>query len=153
METIQSDNDFKVTLSRLPLAKQRLVGSLFLESVIDLTDSIKVRQALDITKNADASSDMLSNGFQSAKSAALETYTLCGRDADWLKQASHFVASAAAVCLTPEEQVCQSTGIAWTAATNARMARVCENIAHGRDEDNAEAVKQYEILQNYLGKG
>lgn len=153
MEAIRSDKDFKVALSRLPLAEQRHVGSLFVENVIDLTDSLKVRQALDIAKNADAGNDVLSTGFQSAKSAAMETYTLCGRDADWLKQASHFVASAAAVCLTPEEQVCQSTGVAWTAATNARMARVCENIALGREEDNAEATKQYGILQNHLDKG
>jgi len=65
--------------------------------------------------------------------AAIDSYTLCGRDADWLGQASHFVASAAAMCLTPEDQVAQCGDLAWSTAMNARMAKVCETIAHGHN--------------------
>ena len=150
MATIQSDTEFKSALSSLSLEQQRRVGALFVESVIDLSDNPKVRKAVNTASSTDLTVDEINDGFQAAKSAAIESYTLCGREADWLKQASHFVASAAAVCLTPQDQSSQCSDLAWSTAMNARMARNCESIAHGKESDHEEASRQYRILQTFL---
>ena len=152
MATIQSDTEFKSALSSLPLDQQRRVGTLFVESVIDLSDNPKVKKAISTAGGTDVTADEIADGFQAAKSAAIESYTLCGREADWLKQASHFVASAAAVCLTPDEQSAQCSDLAWSTAMNARMARNCESIAHGQESSHEEASRQYQILEAFLEK-
>lgn len=152
MPAIDSDTEFKSVLSGLPLNQQRSVGKLFVESVIDLSDNPKVKKTIDALGDTDISSDDIAENFQTAKSAAIDSYTLCGREADWLKQASHFVASAAAVCLTPEDQTSQNSDLAWSTAMNARMAKNCEAIAHGRESDNQEASRQHQILETFLEK-
>jgi hypothetical protein len=149
MTTIHSDAEFKAALSRLPLDQQRRVGKLFVENVIDLSDNPKVEQAINIADKADLSAAEIAEGFKIARVAAIDSYTLCGRDADWLGQASHFVASAAAMCLTPEDQVAQCGDLAWSTAMNARMAKVCETIAHGQGADDQEAERQYAILETF----
>jgi hypothetical protein len=151
MTAIHSDAEFKAALSRLPLDQQRRVGNLFVENVIHLSDNPKVKQAISIANKADLSAVDIAEGFKTAKAAAIDSYTLCGRDADWLGQAGHFVASAAAMCLTPEDQVAQCGDLAWSTAMNARMSKVCEAIARGQDADNQEAEKQYAILETFLG--
>ena len=151
MPSIHSDEAFKSALADLSLDQQRSVGKLFVDSVINLSESSKIKRAIDVIGNAGFSADEIAANFQTAKSVAIDSYTLCGREADWLKQASHFVASAAAVCLTPEDQLSQCGGeLAWSAAMNARMAKNCEAIAHGREYDSQEASKQYEILTTFL---
>lgn len=150
MTTIHSDAEFKAGLSGLPVDQQRRVGKLFVENVIDLSDNPKVKQAISIADKFDLSAAETAEGFKMAKAAAIDSYTLCGRDADWLGQASHFVASAAAVCLTPEDQVAQCRDLAWSTAMNARMAKVCETVAHAQGADNQEAEKQYAILESFL---
>jgi hypothetical protein len=150
MPSIHSDEAFKSALADLSLDQQRRVGKLFVDSVIDLSESSKIKRAIDVVGNAGFSADEIAANFQTAKSVAIDSYTLCGREADWLKQASHFVASAAAVCLTPEDQVSQCGELAWSAAMNARMARNCEAIAHGRQSENQEASKQHQILTTFL---
>jgi len=150
MATIHSDAAFKAALSRLPVEQQRRVGKLFVENVIDVSDNPKVKQAISIADKSDLSATEIAEGFKIAKAAAIDSYTLCGRDADWLGQASHFVASAAAVCLTPGDQVAQCRDLAWSTAMNARMAKVCETIAHEQSADNQEAEKQYAILETFL---
>jgi len=154
MPSIHSDTEFKSALSGLPLNQQRSVGKLFVGSVIDLSDSPKVKKAIDAIGDTDLSADDIAENFQTAKSVAIDSYTLCGREADWLKQASHFVASAAAVCLTPEDQVSQCGGtLAWSTAMNARMAKNCEAIAHGQESDSEEASRQHQILTTFLKTG
>ena len=80
----------------------------------------------------------------------MESYTLCGHEGDWLKQAGHFVAAAAAACLAPDDRVAACPDLAWSTAMNARMARVCEGVAKGKGTDGSEQDKQYEILESYL---
>ena len=150
MERIHTDNDFKRLLSGLSVKQQRRVGKLFVERVMELSDNPKVRNSLSPCDRDDASITDISDSFATVKSAAIDSYTLCGREADWLKQAEHFVAAAAASCLSPEEQTEQCKTLAWTTAMNARMARVCANIAHGVEADNSEAASQYEILAAFL---
>jgi hypothetical protein len=150
MTSIDSDTDFKAALGRLSLPQQRRVGKRFVESVISLSDNPRVSKAIAIAEDADATASELAAGFNAAKSAAIESYTLCGREADWVKQAGHFVAAAAAACLAPPEQAGQGNNLAWTAAMNARMAMTCAKIARGEADDHAEAENQYRILGEFL---
>jgi hypothetical protein len=99
-----------------------------------------------VAQDSGASTDALRDAFRTAKSIAVDSYTVCGSDTDWLRQAGHFVASATAACLVTEESEEQCRSIAWTAAMNARMARNCQLIAQGQDSNDAEAKAQYQIL-------
>jgi hypothetical protein len=150
MTSIDSDKDFKAALGRLSLPQQRRVGKRFVESVIALSDNPRISKAIGIAENTEATSGELAEGYNAAKSAAIESYTLCGREADWLQQACHFVAAAAAACLKPPEQAEQGNNLAWTTAMNARMAMTCAKIARGELDDHAEAEKQYRILGEFL---
>lgn len=150
MTRISSDTEFKAALSRLAIPQQRAVGRLFVDSVLNLSDDPRVGKALGSGNAAELSNDDIAAGFRSAKSAAIDSYTLCGHEGDWLKQASHFVAAAAAACLTPADQAEQCPDVAWSTAMNARMARVCEAVAQGKGTDESETGKQYAILQSYL---
>ena len=150
MTKIHSDVEFKAALSRLSLQQQRAVGRLFVENVLELSDNPRVAKALGTGNLADLSDADMAEGFRTAKTAAIESYTLCGHEGDWLKQASHFAAAAAAACLTPSEQAAQCRDLAWSTAMNARMARVCETVAQGKGTDESETQKQYAILESYL---
>ncbi|MCO6413821.1 MAG: hypothetical protein J5I92_13865 [Thiogranum sp.] len=152
MTSIQSDKDFKTALERLSLPQQRQLGKRFVESVGELAGNPRIGKVIAIAANPEATSAELAEAFNAAKSAAIESYTLCGRDADWLQQASHFVAAAAAACLTPSEQAGQSNDLAWNTAMNARMAAMCANIARGAQDDHAEAENQYRMLDEFLGE-
>jgi hypothetical protein len=147
MATIHSDADFRAALAGLSSAQQRALGKRFVESVGELIDNPKVEKALEVIEQPDISEQDLADACRVASAAARERYTLCGREADWLRQASHFCAAAAAACLMPQQQ--EDQGLAWNAAMNARMARVCEKIARGEDYDNAEVTRQYGILQAF----
>jgi hypothetical protein len=150
MTKIHSDAEFKAALAELSSQQQRAVGRLFVENVLALSDNPKVGKALGTGDPGDLTAEDIAEGFRAAKSAAIESYTLCGHEGDWLKQASHFVAAAAAACLTPSDQATQCKDLAWSTAMNARMARVCENVAQGKGTDESETQKQYAILEGYL---
>lgn len=150
MTKIQSDAEFKSALSALPVDRQRQLGKLFVEHVIRLSDNPVVGKTLTADDLAGMTEDEIAGAYKTTKSAAIDSYTLCGHEGDWIKQASHFVAAAAAACFTPGDQAVKCNDIAWSAAMNARMARVCENVAGGKGTDDSEAVSQYGILENYL---
>jgi hypothetical protein len=153
MTEISNDAVFREALDRLPVAQQRLVGKLFVDSVIDLADNPKIRSAVDNALAADSTQEDMRDAFRRVKALAIESYTLCGRDADWLSQASHFVAAAAAANLVPEDQETQCRNLAWATAMNARMARMCENIVRGTSGEGVEAQRQYRILEDFLAAG
>ena len=96
------------------------------------------------------SEDEINAAYKITKGAAIDSYTLCGHDGDWIKQASHFVAAAAAACFTPSDQAVMCNDIAWSAAMNARMARVCQGVAQGTGDDDSETTSQYQILNSFL---
>jgi len=150
MANIQSDTEFRSNLSSLSLGKQRRLGKLFIDHVLELSDSAKVKKAVAIAGETEPSATDIAEGYKAASTAATESYTLCGREADWRRQASHFVAAAAAACLSPEGKEQQCEDVAWTTAMNARMARVCEKIAEGEGYDNSEIGVQYRILEEFL---
>ena len=147
--TISSDADFKAILDELPLGRQRLVGKLFIEHVIDLTDDPRVRQATVLIDSSATSPDF-ADSYKVAKAAATDSYTICGNEGDWRKQAGHFVAAAAVSCLTPQPQSGREANLAWNTAMNARMARVCEKIEQGTSADDEEAEHQHRILESFL---
>ena len=150
MTSIHSDTEFRAALSRLSVEQQRRVAKRFLDSVNELSDNPQLDRVLARLEQADLSSEDIRDGFRVASTAARDSYTLCGREADWRKQASHFYAAAAAACLAPDDKEVQGDDPAWNAAMNARMARVCEKIAQGEGYDNSEVGKQYEILKTFL---
>jgi hypothetical protein len=150
MTTVQNDQQFKTRLGALSFTQQRRVGAMFVERVVDLADNARVRTAIAVAGNPEASSMEVDDAYKAARGLAVETYTICGEDADWLRQAAHFVAAAVAACLVPEHQTAQCRQAAWNAAVNARMARTCEHIARGETQDNRESEAQYGILEQFL---
>lgn len=150
MTKFQSDAEFKAALSALPVERQREVGKLFVENVIGLSDNPMVDKMLAAQNPADMSESEITAAYKTTKAAAIDSYTLCGHEGDWIKQASHFVAAAAAACFTPGEQAVKCNDLAWSAAMNARMARVSEHVAGGAGTGDSEAANQYAILENYL---
>ena len=147
--SISNDSEFKSALNKLTPAQQRMVAARFTENVLNLCKDPRVVAAVNAAKRPDISEAEITVVFQAAKTASVETYTQCGREADWRKQAGHFVAKAALTCVTPPER---AGNLAWNVAMNARMARTCETIANGQGTDNREAEQQYRILTEFLNQ-
>lgn len=144
---IYNDSEFKAQLSRLPVAQQRAVAAIFTENVLSLCTDARVKRAVEAAKHPDTSEKELTSAFQEARQASVESYTQCGQDADWLRQAGHFVAKAAMACVMPAGP---GATLAWEAAMNARMARNSETIAIGDGTGNHEAELQFHLLAEYL---
>ena len=117
--------------------------------MIDLCEDSRVKRAVEIAMDLDANPVDKEEAFRSAKAVAVKTYTDCGKDTDWMAQAAHFVAAAAAACLVPEAQQ-SSDNPAWKAAMQARMARNCELIERQDGGAHNEVEEQYEIAREFL---
>lgn len=141
---ISNDIEFKAALGKFAGARQRQIAARFAESVLALCTDHRLKTAIGSAKRVDATKDELATAFQSAKAASVDSYTQCGHDCNWNKQASHFVAEAALACFRPGDNP------AWDAAMHARMARTCEGIANGEGTDNTETAVQYRILAEFL---
>lgn len=144
---IVNENEFKTALAGFSIPQQRQVAARFAESVLPLCHDARIKGAINAAKRADITDEELAALFHAAKTASVESYTQCGKEANWLGQAGHFVAEAATACVTPQEQ---ADNLAWNAAMHARMARTCESIATGQGTENSEAEKQYKILEEFL---
>jgi hypothetical protein len=145
MPTISNDQDLQDALNQLNGVRQRIMGAKFSKSVIHLCQDARVRRALDVAQNPDASDAELQDALKAAKGYAAKTYTACGRDTDWLAQADHFVAAAATAALTPAAQLPERSNPAWKAAFQARMAKNCEMMEVEEGETETEAERQYRI--------
>ena len=150
MASISTDQEFKKALDQLSSAQQRVAGALFVERVLELCDDARVRRAVDVAKNINAQEGELDGANREAKSAAVESYTACGRDTDWSAQAAHFVATAAAECSVPPSRSDLAHNAAWDAAMYVRMARTSENIAKAHTDHHDEAEAQYQLLTQFL---
>jgi hypothetical protein len=150
MSHVTTDREFKTSLNPLTIVQQRLIGALFVANVLHLCKDYRVKKAVEVAQNPNISGDELVAVYKSAKSASVETFTQCGKDVDWLGQASHFVAAASTVCVTPPDQLQPTDNLAWNAAMQARLARTFETIAAGEGSENQEAQQQYEILEKFL---
>jgi hypothetical protein len=142
--TIRTEREFKATLNALPVTAQRQVAARFVERVAGLSRDPRVTAAINAARRADISDAELEAAFHAARAAAVESYAQCGHAADWLCQAGHFVAEAAASCVLPAKR---AGHLAWSAAMHARMARSFETIASGDGTQHDEAEQQYRILE------
>jgi hypothetical protein len=147
---ITNDQQLRKALNTLDLLDQRSLGAKFVSSVSQLCPHDVIDQGLQALENIEQSPSGLETAHRNVKSLAIEKYTACGRDADWAAQAEHFVASALAACLLPDDQVNAQENLAWRAAMQARMARNCEMIMNDQGELDNEAARQYAITTRFL---
>jgi hypothetical protein len=148
---ITNDQQLRTALNDLALEAQRRLGARFVASVSHLSANPILTHGLQVAENAQASAAELDNAYKACKKLAIDTYTACGRDADWAMQAEHFVAAAVAACLLSEDQFNAKDNIAWKAAMQARMARNCEMILNDKGAVDNEANRQYAIAMEFLG--
>jgi hypothetical protein len=146
---ISNDREFRNALAGLSFDRQRQVAARFAESVLALCKDPRVIRAVKAAADADITEAERTTHYEAARSAAIESYTQCGMEGDWLCQAGHFVAEAATASLRP---AAQGGSLAWETAMHARMARNCEAIVAGEGPPMLEAHQQYRILSEYLNQ-
>lgn len=147
---ITNDQQLREALNHLTPTQQLELGGLYVSNVSHLSTDSRIARALEAAAKAEKSEQELEDAYKSVKAFATQSYTACGRDADWAAQAEHFVAAAAAACLAPQEQAGTKNNNAWKAAMQARMAKNCEMILKDAGETANESVKQYQIAEKYL---
>lgn len=143
---IANDKEFKAALAALGGLDRRQAAAHLVRQVFELSGDPRVKGALDLAARTDVSEAELSVAAAGVNTARVESFTQCGRDADWKAQASHFVARAAQECIKSDVDL----GSAWEAAMQARMARICEALAAGEGTGNREAEAQFEALAAFL---
>ena len=152
MAKIHNDHELRDALDALTPDQQRVLGGRFVRNVARLAKDERVNRAIATALCDDCSPDEVEDAYRAARSHATKTYTDCGKDTDWLAQADHFVAAAAAAALTPESQPTERQGRAWKAAVQARMALNCEMMESPDGVgDASEAQRQYAIANEFLG--
>jgi len=148
MATIRNDQELRRVLEGLSAEQQRRVGAMFIESALDLCDDARISRAVQVAMDPESSDEILEDAFRSAKDYAVGTYTECGRDTDWSRQAAHFVGVAAA-CLLADEQPGGEGNRAWRVAMQVRNARNCALIVQeGSGDSDDEAKKQRRIASD-----
>ena len=152
MTQIANDKQLRQTLDSLPLSDQRTVGGLMVNNVLKLAGDARIRRAVQVAMNPNRQDAELETAYRDAKAFSVNSYTACGRDADWLAQAEHFVSAATTACLLPEEQLSGADNPAWRAAMQARMAKNCEMIESGEGAVDNEAARQYAIVSEFLDR-
>ncbi|RDH82060.1 MAG: hypothetical protein DIZ78_16665 [endosymbiont of Escarpia spicata] len=149
---ISNDQELRKVLDELPTTEQRDLGCRFVVSVRHLSEDPRIGQALEVIAERSGQPDEMLSAYKGVKALSNQTYTACGRDADWAIQAEHFVAAAAVACLLPEGQISNNTNLAWKAAVQARMAKNCEMILNDAGEVDNEAQKQYAIAEAFISE-
>jgi len=144
--TTTNDIQFKAVLQKLTLPQQRQVAARFVENAMSLSGDPRVKAAVSFARRADISDAELIVVQNAAKSAAVETYTHCGDEGDWLGQAGHFLAEAALASGAPPEK---ASSQARDVAMRVRVARTCETIAKGHGTEHSEAEVQYRLLDEF----
>jgi hypothetical protein len=147
---ITNDQGLRAALNSLTTDQQRELGGLFVASVGHLSDDPRIDRAVEAAAKTDISNQELEEIYKTVKAFATQSYTACGRDADWAAQAEHFVAAAATASLAPEDTAGDKGNKAWKAAMQARMAKNCEMILNDEGTIANEAEKQYTLTMRYL---
>lgn len=142
---ISNDKEFKAKLGDLSLSQQRQVAARFVRRVFGLSNDVRVKTAMEVAMRPENSDAELTMVCAAANSARVESFTQCGKETDWNAQAGHFVAKAAVACVGAASPM-----LAWDAAMQARMARICETVATGEGTQNREAEEQYRVLEDFL---
>jgi len=150
MAKITNDSELRAMIAGLGAKEQRTLGARFANSVASYTQNKQLLAAIEAAMEPDLADDDKEQAYKSAKSISVKTYTACGRDADWMLQAEHFVAAATTAALAPvAEQV--GTNPAWKAAMQARMAQNCAMMESAEAKVDNEAKRQYEIAEELAG--
>jgi hypothetical protein len=149
MTSISNDQELRLALVGLSPIQERRLGSLFVESALDLCDDERIRHALKVAMDPNSTEEECEDAFHSAKAYAIHTYTECGRDTDWARQAEHFVATAAA-CLLADDDTAGGGNRAWKAAMQVRNARNCALMVQEGNAGENEASRQYQIATRFL---
>ncbi|EXJ15722.1 hypothetical protein [Imhoffiella purpurea] len=151
MATIDNDQELRAALDQLSPEQQRRLGCRFAENVMRLSRDERVNRAIATGMREDAAPDEIEDAFRAAKAYTVKTYTECGKDTDWLAQADHFVAAAAAAALTPDALMAERQNRAWKAAVQARMAVNCAMMEDEIASEHEEAGHQHRIAGEFLG--
>jgi hypothetical protein len=151
MPKINNDHELRDALNGLTAEQQRILGSRFAQNVVRLSKDERVNRAIETGLRDQVAAGELEDAFKSAKAYATKTYTDCGKDTDWLAQADHFVAAAAAAALTPDALMTEKQNRAWKAAMQARMAVNCTLIEEDDAPETYEAEHQYALAETFLG--
>jgi hypothetical protein len=151
MPKINNDHELRDALNGLSAEQQRILGSRFAGNVVHLSKDERVNRAIETGQREEVTPGELEDAFKSAKAYATKTYTDCGKDTDWLAQADHFVAAAAAAALTPDALMTEKQNRAWKAAMQARMAVNCTLIEEDDAPATSEAELQYALTETFLG--
>ena len=151
MANITNDHELRDALNALTSDRQRLLGCRFAQGVMRLSNDERVNRAIETGLREDSAPGELEDAFKAARAYATKTYTDCGKDTDWLAQADHFVAAAAAAALTPDSLMAEKQNRAWKAAVQARMAINCELMDSDDAPDESEAERQYAMANAFLG--
>jgi hypothetical protein len=146
---ISNDREFKNAIAGLSFARQRQLAARFAEDVLALCKDPRVIRAVKAAADPDITEAERATHYEAARGSAVESYTQCSMEGDWLCQAGHFVAEAAVATLKPADQ---GGSPAWEAAMHARMARNCEAILAAEGPPMLEAHQQYRILSEYLNQ-
>jgi len=153
MDSIQNEQAFRDAISALPLERQRHLGARFVRRVLPLSTDFRLLPALEAAERPVVNDGELANAYKSARSAAVETYTACGRAVDWKAMAAHHVAEAVAACAMPTALVeAGAEQPAYEAAMSARMARSCSMLADEQHGDCPEITAQYAVLDEFLAE-
>lgn len=147
--TISNDQELRSALDALSLTQQRTLGARFAQNVSTVTKNPRLLKALEVATTVDSANQEREDAYKAAKSIAVQTYTSCGRDADWDAQAEHFVASACAATLIPDALLTEKSNPAWKAAIQSRMAKNCLMIESGDGAVDNEAEQQYKIAEEF----
>lgn len=151
MAQINNDQQLREALNTLAGDRQRMLGARFAQSVMRLSRDERVNRAIETGLREDCTPGEADDAFRAARAYATKTYTDCGKDTDWLAQADHFVAAAAAAALTPDNLLAERQNRAWKAAVQARMAANCELMETENLEEQSEAERQYAVANAFLG--
>ncbi len=150
MPKIHDDRSLRDCLAKLTVTEQRHLAGRFVNRTADLARDQVLRDAIEAAMDPDTSDTARAAAYKNARSVAVKTYTSCGRDADWLAQAEHFVAAACSAALTPDDALTEAANLAWKTAMQARMARNCAMIEAESIDEGGEIQAQYRLTEEFL---
>ncbi|MTW20806.1 hypothetical protein [Allochromatium palmeri] len=150
MTRIDNDPDLRAALKELTPDQQRRLGCRFAQDVMHLSRDARVNRAIATGLMDLITPEEIEGAFKVARAYAVKTYTDCGKDTDWMAQADHFVAAAAAAALMPDELMTERQNRAWKAAVQARMAVSCAMMEDDSADESRTARQQYALTAEFL---
>jgi hypothetical protein len=162
MPAVQGNRSFQEALSGLTVTQQRQVGAQFIANVLDLALDARLRDAQQTAGKADVTAEELADAWHSVHAIYVTTHPRSDlSELNYAKQASHFVAEACLVCLSPTYPEAKQHRLAEKVAMYCRMARTCASIRHDQEAPELgtaekamqdEIQAQFRIVNEFLGE-